>query len=202
MPFYEYRRLSPEEQRALVQERRARGFPPHRPPHLDQGPGYYLLTAAVYEHARLIAPEPRRTAFQAALLEAFGDSPVEAVAWVVLPNHYHMLVWLPALALVPAIVRHLHGRSARQWNVEDQMPGRRVWYHYSDRAIRAEAQFFRAINYIHANPVRHSYVARSREWRWSSLPRYLETVGEAWLADTWSRFPAGDFGAGWDDAGV
>lgn len=75
-----------------------------------------------------------------------------------------------------------------------------VWYHYSDRAIRTELQFFRAINYLHANPARHGYVQHSREWRWSSLSRYLETVGAAWLVDTWRRFPIEDFGAGWDDA--
>jgi putative transposase len=199
MTFYKYRQLNPDEQCALVQERLARGMPRHRPPHLEQGARYYLLTAAVYEHKALIDPAARRDQFQETLLAAFDQAAIEVVAWVVLPNHYHLLAWLPALGNVATIFNQLHGRTSRQWNVEDQQQGQRVWYRYSDRVIRDEAHFYRTLNYIHANPVHHDYVQRSRDWRWSSLKRYVETLGMEWIESTWRRYPVDDFGKGWDD---
>jgi putative transposase len=199
MPFYEYRSLSPEEQQALVRARLARGFPPHRPPHLDTGPRHYLLTAAVYQHAPLIHSPARRDSFQQALLAAFDHQEVDIVAWVILPNHYHILVWLSDLTIVAPIFKGLHSRTSGLWNREDGKRGRTVWYHYSDRAIRDEEHFYRAIDYIHANPVRHGYVQRSRDWPWSSLARYLDAPGLDWLEATWKRYPIGDFGKGWDE---
>jgi putative transposase len=199
MPFYEYRQLNPDEQRTLLGERIARGFPRHRPPHLEQGAGYYLLTAAIYEHCVLIDPDTRRDQFQDFLLAAFDGAEIESVAWAVLRNHYHILVWLPSLRSVASIFNRLHGRTSRQWNLEDNQQGRKVWYRYSDRAIRDEAHFYRALNYIHANPVHHGYVQRSRDWRWSSLAHYINILGMEWMESMWRRYPVEDFGKGWDD---
>jgi putative transposase len=67
-------------------------------------------------------------------------------AWVVLPNHYHLLVGLTEFAALGRVVRGVHGSTARQWNLEDGAVGRKVWYHYSDRAIRSDAHFFTTIN--------------------------------------------------------
>jgi len=33
--MYEYRKLTPEQKRRVVEERRARGFPAHAPPHFQ-----------------------------------------------------------------------------------------------------------------------------------------------------------------------
>ena len=55
------------------------------------------------------------------------------------------------------------------WNREDGIPNRKVWYRFSDRGMRSEGHFFASINYIHANPVKHGYVEKATEWPWSSL---------------------------------
>jgi putative transposase len=185
MPFYEYRKLSPEEQRALVAERLARGYPPHRPPHPEQGPGYYLLTAPCYEYRAVMVPESRRIAFQQRMLDLFNQPGIIVCVWVVLPNHYHVLACLPALAVVPPIFNLLHGGTSRLWNLEDDKVGRKAWYQYSDRRIRDEDHFYRAINYLHNNPVRHGYARDAREWPSSSLSRYIDEVGTEWLERLW-----------------
>src|SRR5690606_15290729 len=48
--MYEYRKLTPEQRQQLVEERQAKGYPPHQPPHPLQEENYYLLTAVCYEH--------------------------------------------------------------------------------------------------------------------------------------------------------
>ena len=48
--MYTYRKLSPKEQKEIVEERIKSGIPAHQPPHPTQNADYYLLTAACYKH--------------------------------------------------------------------------------------------------------------------------------------------------------
>ena len=75
---------------------------------------------------------------------------------------------------------------------------RRVWYKFTDRMIRSESHFFRAINYIHYNPVKHGYVTDPYDWKWTSLHEYFEVYGRDWLKEIWVAYPPGDLGSGWD----
>jgi len=65
--------------------------------------------------------------------------------------------------------------------------------------IRDDVHFYRALNYIHYNPVKHRYADDPYVWPWSSLCNYHESNGREWLRDKWRAFPPGDFGRGWDD---
>lgn len=79
------------------------------------------------------------------------------------------------------------------------MPGRKVWYRFSDRAIRSERHLKAAINYIHANPVRHGLVDVATDWPWSSLAFYEQQYGLDVLRLWWRDYPVDDMGRGWDD---
>jgi len=65
--------------------------------------------------------------------------------------------------------------------------------------IRDQAHFYRALNYIHSNPVKHGYVVDAYDWPWSSLGSYVEEHGRGWLRDKWRQHPPGEFRKGWDD---
>lgn len=90
--MYEYRKLTPEQRARLVEERLLRGFPPHSPPHPVQSQTLYLLTAACYEHKHYIRNTQRREEIISMLFEELNRSGIEIHAWVVLTNHYHLLV--------------------------------------------------------------------------------------------------------------
>lgn len=74
---YEYRRLQPPQREEVVQQRRLRGYPLHAPPHPYREAGCYLVTAANFEHACIMASSERRCDFQERLLRAFHE--IEAV---------------------------------------------------------------------------------------------------------------------------
>ncbi len=197
---YEYRQLTPTEREEVLQQRRERGYPLHAPPHPFRQKGHYLLTAANYEHVPIMAAPERRTSFEAALIGAMEGIGADIAGWVVLPNHYHVLVGVESLDLVSAAIKGLHGATSREWNLADGQTGqRRVWYKFSDRVIRDEAHYYRVLNYIHINPVKHGYVQDPYEWPWLSLGNYLEAKGRDWLRATWKAYPPGDLGKGWDD---
>lgn len=198
---YEYRKLSLKEREEIVNYRQTHGYPLHAPPHLFRGAGAYLITAANFEHQALMSSSKRRTEFETRLVNSIKEITEDLLAWVVLPNHYHLLIKIQSLDDVSATLKHLHGTTSREWNIEDNLTGkRRVWYKFADTYVRNDAHLHLAFNYIHHNPVKHCYVSDSHDWPWSSLRIYYEDKGLTWLQEQWNAFePPADFGKGWDD---
>ena len=164
MPYL-YRKLTSEERQEVIRQRCLRRYPLHAPPHPITNGGRYLITAANFEHKHIISTPERRTDFEARLLEAFHIVHAEVFGWVVLPNHYHVVMGITALGSLSPTLKKLHGATAREWNLADGEVGKRtVWYRFSDRKIRNELHFYRALNYVHFNPVKHGYVESVYDW--------------------------------------
>jgi REP element-mobilizing transposase RayT len=98
------------------------------------------------------------------------------LAWVIMPNHVHVLVeiWTtPMGKLVQAWKKisadFVNGRMGRrgQWWQED----------YFDRYIRDEAHFQKAVRYIENNPVKAGLVKEPKAWAWSSAKWRPEGFG-------------------------
>ncbi len=195
---YEYRRMTNAEREAVLKQREAKGYPLYAPPHPFKVKTCYLLTAANYEHQGIIKPEARLTEFQKLVFERFAEFEVEVAAWVFLHNHYHLLAFVPHFPRLSILFNRLHGVTSRQWNLEDEKVGRKVWYKYTDRMIRDERHYFATINYIHYNPVKHGYTKRADEWPWSSFHWYFEHSGRDWLVEIWKRYPIKSYGDKWD----
>lgn len=197
--MYEYRGLTPQQRAELVRQRLARGFPSHSPPHPVRKHPYYLVTAACYEHVcHMVLPDRRRLILDA-LSEHLTTHRMAILAWVVLPNHYHVLAHVPDFDALGGTLRRVHGPTSRQWNLEDATPGRKVWYLFTDRAVRSERHYYTTLNYIHYNPIKHRWAHSPYDWAESSVHWYLEQFGREWLRDLWTRYPIRDYGRGWDD---
>jgi putative transposase len=88
-------------------------------------------------------------------------------AFVVMPNHVHLLV-TPAVAL-PKLTKSLKGITAKRANKMLGLTGSSFWQEESyDHLVRNEQEFAKIRNYIEANPVRAGLVSHASEYRWSS----------------------------------
>ena len=89
-------------------------------------------------------------------------------AWVVMPNHVHILLtpWIE-----PSVVlRQVKGASARSANKVLGLTGQPFWQDESyDRLVRNPAEFDRIENYILQNPVKAGLVQSAEEYPWSSV---------------------------------
>jgi REP element-mobilizing transposase RayT len=91
-------------------------------------------------------------------------------AWVVMPNHVHMLI-LPRVALAQ-ITHWIKGTTAREANLLLGRTGEPFWQHESyDHWVRNEKEFQRVVAYIERNPVSAGLAAAPEDWRWSSAAR-------------------------------
>jgi putative transposase len=99
-----------------------------------------------------------------------GDSErrfYDLCAWVVMPNHVHMLI-LP-LVEVPILMRWLKGSTARGANQALGRTGKRFWQDESfDHYLRDSTRLGRTIAYIEGNPVSARLVCSAEEWPYSS----------------------------------
>jgi putative transposase len=197
--MYVYRELRPEQKAEVLRYRALRGHPLHSPPHVQDCSGWFLITAATFEHRpHFERPEERKQLLNR-LFHELAAAGVQFGGWVVLPNHYHLLLHCDPLARVAEPLRRSHARTARDINRDDGVQGRQVWYRYSDRQIRNAAHYFTTLNYIHYNPVKHRHVAHPLEWPAASTHWYREHRGDAWLDSLWAEYPLRSYGKGWDD---
>jgi putative transposase len=106
-----------------------------------------------------------------------GDSErrfYDLVAWVVMPNHVHILIYL--LVPVPTFMRWVKGSTARSANKILGRTSQRLWQDESyDHYLRKNDRLDKTIAYIERNPVKAGLVGSAVQWRWSSASRQAET---------------------------
>jgi REP element-mobilizing transposase RayT len=121
-----------------------------------------------------------REPYLAALVEAtilhFDGSRYRALAWVVMPNHVHVVVEVMTSHPVSAIVHSWKSFTAKAANNYLNRTGAFWQREYFDRSVRDERHLSAAIAYIHANPVKARLVDRQEDWRFSSADRYTATT--------------------------
>lgn len=143
----------------------------HRLPKLDTGQSRDLAVAAL-EHARV----------------KYGFL---VYAFVVMPEHVHLLISEPDRASVAEAIQSFKISSAKQ--VEKLRGGSeqngRLWQIRGyDRNVRDAKEFMEKRRYIHSNSVRRGLCARPEDWKWSSFRHYL--TGEDCGAEIESEWTA------------
>jgi REP element-mobilizing transposase RayT len=117
----------------------------------------YLLRAEV---AQLVADAIRLGA----------DTDYILHAWVVMPNHVHLLI--TPQSEVPKLMQNLKGSTARYANRLLGRTGMPFWQSESyDRLVRDSEEFRKIENYILQNPVRAGLAVTAEEYAWSSAYR-------------------------------
>ena len=164
--------------------------------HVHEPGDLHELTFSTYRRKPLLTNDRWREYFCDALAAAPPEAGFGLVAWVVMPEHVHLLV-IPAdkhLCDVPGLLWRVKrpcslavkadldaspkGASLRTALTVRERPGKtafRFWQEGPgyDRNLRTPAAVAAAIDYIHANPVRRGLVGRPTDWRWSSARRFL-----------------------------
>jgi REP element-mobilizing transposase RayT len=106
-------------------------------------------------------------------LLTFDSQRYRLLAWVVMPNHVHVLFQPIQGWTVAKIVAAWKKFTARKICADRRGSGEGtvapVWHReYWDRYIRDQGHYVDAVEYIHLNPVKAGLVDRAENWRWSS----------------------------------
>ncbi len=104
----------------------------------------------------------------------FDGKRYELVAYVVMPNHVHVLIKTYEGCPLSKVIHSWKSFTAHAINEHLKTCGRDahapMWQNdYFDRFIRDDRHFAQAITYIHENPVKAGLCGHAGEWPWSSI---------------------------------
>lgn len=112
-------------------------------------------------------------------------------AYVLMGNHYHLLIETPEANLV-AGMRWIQGTYTKRFNARHKQWGHLFQGRYKALIVDSEDDYFSTVsNYIHLNPARSKSFdldnGKLSEYKWSSYPQYLSPSHRpAWLAVNWT----------------
>jgi REP element-mobilizing transposase RayT len=135
-------------------------------PYLDAGYGSCSLRE---EHIAQLVEE--------ALLH-FDGQRYRLLAWVIMPNHVHVLTEVLPGHPLAEIVHSWKSFTAKEANTILGRSGAFWQPEYFDRFIRDEQHLANAIRYIHDNPVKARLVGRAEEWPYSSASKTRSNASE------------------------
>ena len=148
----------------------------HAPAHLFRDDSIYMVTASTYQKQVFIASDSRKAQWRNSFFKACELYQWHIIAWVVLDNHYHIILKSPEqdVANLPQLIASLHKFTARKWNDEDGVKGRKVWWNYWGTCIRSEKDFEARLHYVFWNPVKHGLVSHPEEYAFSNYREFLQ----------------------------
>lgn len=133
---------------------------------------YHVLNRAngkrrIFEHDR------DYQAFERVLAEVQERVPMRILAWCVMPNHWHLLLWprhdgdlsnyMRLVTLTHTQRRHAYCASRGTGHLYQ---GR-----FKSFVVQSDAHFLTVSRYVEANALSGNLVRRAEDWRWGSLWR-------------------------------
>jgi putative transposase len=148
------------------------------------------LTFSCYHRFAFFSKDQSRRWFLEAVQTVRPRWPIDLWAWVIMPDHVHLLVAPREKTHVGRFAGQIKERIARKaiaWLEQNSLEWlaritvaegktirRRFWQPGGgyDRSVESESTLRSMIDYIHANPVRKKLVGRPEDWEWSSARWY------------------------------
>jgi putative transposase len=166
----------------------------HAPAHLFLDTYPYFITSGTYLKKYYFENDQKKKILFEIITEILQKNAVELLAWVILSNHYHLLINLKEPVHLPEIIRKIHSKSSVIINREEKITDGRIWHNYWDRCIRDEKDYYSKLNYIHYNPVKHNYAKDPSQYDFSSYKVYLEELGSKRLTKLVTDYPVEELG--------
>lgn len=159
----------------------------HNPAHLMLDEAVYFITGATYHKLPLLKPPEVKQMLLDCMQTVFSDYQWALQHWVILDNHYHLLVKSQSGSVMAQIFKNLHGQSGYLIKQSAKLTGR-VWWNYWDYCPRDEDDYFRHLNYLFYNPVKHGYVTDLKDYPYSSFLPFLEMQGRMVLENQFRKY--------------
>jgi REP element-mobilizing transposase RayT len=155
-----------------------------RPPRRDEpGAWHHVFNRATAKRPLFLSREDYRY-FLACTANAARSGTIELHKFILMINHFHMLVRSPKGRLGSAM-HDIQMQHARRINRRLGRDGSIFRTRYGSRRVTTDAYRHALVSYIDSNPVAAGVVARPEEFPWSSAMLYARDRRPRWLATDW-----------------
>lgn len=112
-------------------------------------------------------------AFEGILERTLKTRPMRIVAYCLLPNHWHMLLWPKDDGDLSAFMQKLTITHVRNWQENRGRVGYGHLYQgrYKSFPVEGDDHFYQVARYVERNALRANLARQAEAWRWSSLWR-------------------------------
>ena len=150
------------------------------------------LTFSCFKRRQFLGKERTRKYFLDALELAREKHGIHLWAYVIMPEHAHVLIWPDreeySVGDILKTIKQSVARKAVRFLREENPAGLkqlatghkespyRFWMDGGgyDRNVYTFGALRKMVDYIHNNPVRRGLVEQAEDWKWSSLAEWLE----------------------------
>jgi putative transposase len=145
----------------------------------------HFITCSCYQRRKALGTSSARNLFLSILEEARKRYRFVILGYVVMPEHFHMLISEPQVGTPSTVMQVLKQRFARhihRGTQADDRPSLRkdngedagIWQpRFYDFNVRTEGKRMEKLRYMHRNPVKRGLVSAPEQWAWSSFRRYV-----------------------------
>jgi putative transposase len=151
----------------------------------DGGLIYHVLNRA---NARMtiFEQDAEYEAFEKVLQEAVERTQTRLLAYCIMPDHWHLIVWPKQHGELSRFVGWLTLTHTQRWHAHRHSRGSGHVYQgrFKSFPVQRDEHFYTACRYVERNALRAKLVERAEQWRWSSFyRRKLSKAGEkSWLS--------------------
>ena len=125
-------------------------------------------------------------AFERVLAEAMQRFPTRLLAYCLMPNHWHMVLWPDADGQMTRFLRWLTMTHSQRLHAHRGTAGTGHVYQGRFKSFpvqRDDRHLLSVLRYVERNALRASLVTRAQDWRWCSLRRRAAGDAERLLSD-------------------
>jgi putative transposase len=157
-----------------------------RPLRAAAGGIVYHVVNRANARAKIFEKPADYDAFERVLAEAHDHLAMRTIAYCLMPNHWHMVLWPIRDGDLPRFMAWLTLTHTQRWHAHRGSTGTGHVYQgrYRSFPVEADEHFLTVCRYVERNALRASLVARAEEWRWCSLWQETQRAGSIpkWLA--------------------
>src|ERR1035441_8291109 len=131
---------------------------------------FHFITFSCYKRQPFLRTPEAKDAVERFLEQTRRQQGLIIAAYVLMPEHVHLLTNEPALDTLATFLQILKQLTARELKSPSQ---KQFWQRrYYDFNVSSQEKFVEKLRYIHRNPVVRGLVARPEDYRWSSFNHY------------------------------
>lgn len=141
-----------------------------RAPRVDVGNMVYHVLNRANQRQRIFYKQKDYQAFEKILFEAKKRHPMRILAFCLMPNHWHMVVYPQQDGDLSKFMQWLTLTHTQRWHAHYKSIGLGHLYQgrYKSFLIQTDEHFWQVVRYVERNSVRARLVSRIEQWRWSS----------------------------------
>ena len=150
---------------------------------------FHVLNRAV-GRGRLFRTDADYAAFERVLERVHARRPTRLLAYCLMPNHWHLVLWPRADGELSEFMRLLTVTHTQRWHAHHHTAGTGPLYQgrFKSFPIECDEHLVAVCRYVERNALRARLADAAEAWRWGSLWRRDAEPSTPWLTP-WSECP-------------